>query len=466
MNGNRNIRKYHVFGIKLLDENQKIPLLYWTSKQHKDPYKFRFIAGVSHCYNKQIAVDLSLALKCIKIHLRNYCKVIQKRTGISFFWNVDNFLEFIDKISDIKTAHSIKTFDYSTLYTNLPLDVIYGSLKSLIIKMFTNSKSIAILVNSYRKKAFWSNGSSYPGYREYTIDKLLEALEIILFNTYIQFNGTVFKQVLGIPMGGNASPFIADLYLSWCEYCYVTKLTKTDYNLAKRLSYNCRYLDDICTVNLKDFDTISKDIYDNTLILEGSTCSYKRDNFLDLYIRVIDGKFVTGIYHKVDDFNFEVISYPFPDSNIHSSLGYSTFYSQLIRFHRLRNNKTDFLFRAKLICQKLINRGYKFNLLRKSFMRFTNKYPMEIKYGVQRHDNLFLQMLYFDNYVICNINRDDVNTIVSPCCVKIENSTKLPLHKQNKLILPLSQKSQTRTQSEVIRWCYPFPNRLAERKHG
>ena len=75
-------------------------------------------------------------------------------------------------------------------------------------------------------------------------------------------------------MGGNASPFIADLYLSWCEYCYVTKLTKTDYNLAKILSYNCRYLDDICTVNLKDFDTISKDIYDNTLIFEGSTCSY------------------------------------------------------------------------------------------------------------------------------------------------------------------------------------------------
>ena len=117
------------------------------------------------------------------------------------------------------------------------------------------------------------------------------------------------------------------------------------------MSYNCLYLDDICTVNLKDFDTISKHIYDNTLILEGSTCSYKHDNFLDIYIRVKDDKFVTGIYHKVDDFNFEVICYPFPDSNIHSSLGYSTFYSQLIRFHRLCNNKSDFLFRAKLIYQ-------------------------------------------------------------------------------------------------------------------
>ena len=39
-------------------------------------------------------------------------------------------------------------------------------------------------------------------------------------------------------------------------------------------------LDDIC-MDLKDLGTIAKYIYDNTLILERSTCSYKRDNFLD-----------------------------------------------------------------------------------------------------------------------------------------------------------------------------------------
>ena len=41
-----------------------------------------------------------------------------------------------------------------------------------------------------------------------------------------------------------------------------------------------------------------------------------QDTFLDLFIRVVDGKFVTGIYHKMDDFNFEVINNPFPQSNI------------------------------------------------------------------------------------------------------------------------------------------------------
>ena len=129
-----------------------------------------------------------------------------------------------------------------------------------------------------------------------------------LFLFFYQNILCIFKQILGIPMGGNASPFIADLYLSWCEYCYMTKIIKTDYAMAKLLSYNCRYLDDICTVNFKYFGDIAIYIYiyiyDSTLLIEGSACSYKQDTFLDLYIRVVDGKFVTGIYHKVDDFNF------------------------------------------------------------------------------------------------------------------------------------------------------------------
>ena len=179
--------------MKLLDINNYMPLLYWTSKQHKRPYKFRFIAGASKCHNKQLAIDLSLALKCRKNHFKNYCKVLQKSTGIFYYWSIDNSCEFINKVADIKTAHSIKTFDLFTLYTNLPLDVIYDSLRSLIIKMFVNSKSVAIMVNSNSKRAFWSNGSNYARYREYTIDKLLEALELILFNTYIQFNGIIFK---------------------------------------------------------------------------------------------------------------------------------------------------------------------------------------------------------------------------------------------------------------------------------
>ena len=74
--------------------------------------------------------------------------MIEKRTGISYYWSVDNSYELINKISDIKTARSINTFDFSTLYSNLPLDIfIYDSLRSLIIKTFASSKPVSITLN-------------------------------------------------------------------------------------------------------------------------------------------------------------------------------------------------------------------------------------------------------------------------------------------------------------------------------
>ena len=59
----------------------------------------------------------------------------------------------------------------------------------------------------------------------------------------------------------------------------MTKIVKIDYAMAKLLSYNCRYLYDICTIELKYFGDIAEDIYDSTLLLEGSACSYKQDTF-------------------------------------------------------------------------------------------------------------------------------------------------------------------------------------------
>ena len=82
------------------------------------------------------------------------------------------------------------------------------------------------------RKLFWFNGKDYDGYKRYSIDKLLDALKFILYNSFITFGGFIFKQIQGIPMGGSASPFIADLYLAWHEYCFMSKLCKSNYDLA------------------------------------------------------------------------------------------------------------------------------------------------------------------------------------------------------------------------------------------
>ena len=183
-------------------------------------------------------------------------------------------------------------------------------------------------------------------------------------------------------MGGNASPLIADLYLSWCEYNFMQNLKGRNPILARKLNHIYRYLDDIACVNFRLFLDVTKDIYHNSLSLEKNDHDHTWDTFLDLLISIIRNRFRIGIYHKVDDFSFEVISFPFPDSNIHSSLGYKTFYTELVRFYRRCNNLKDFISRSKLIYSKLTKRGYIHDILYKWFKKFFLKYPVGVKYGV------------------------------------------------------------------------------------
>ena len=111
-----------------------------------------------------------------------------------------------------------------------------------------------------------------------------------------------------------------------------------------------------------------------------------------------------------------MISYPFPQSNVHSMLGYS----QLKRFFRLCNNINDFLFRAKFSYSKLVKRGYKHSLLLKYLKRFCSAYDMEGKYGEKNSDLLFSRMLKHNPFVSCNINNiKEINDIVKSSYVKI-----------------------------------------------
>ena len=85
-----------------------------------------------------------------------------------------------------------------------------------------------------------------------------------------------------------------------------------------------------------------------TLMIYATCLRLQTGHVLGLYIHVVDDKFVIGINHNVDDFNLEVINYPFAQSNINSMLGYTAFYWQIIRFFRLCNNINDFLFGQNL----------------------------------------------------------------------------------------------------------------------
>ena len=123
-------------------------------------------------------------------------------------------------------------------------------------------------------------------------------------------------------MGGNASPLIADLFLANLEFKYMDKLvsSKSPENLrmAKKLSNNSRYINDIgvCNMNNNNEFICSKDIYPESIPLTTRCIENDKDTFLDLNITLEENRLITKIYNRVDDFDFEVVSFLFPTSNM------------------------------------------------------------------------------------------------------------------------------------------------------
>ena len=75
----------------------------------------------------------------------------------------------------------------------------------------------------------------------------------------------------------------------------------------------------------------------------------------------------TKIYDKRDNFDFEIVNFPFLYGDVPSSTSYGFYISQLIRFARASSHVADFNTRNKLLIQKLLKQGYRYHKLRKTF---------------------------------------------------------------------------------------------------
>ena len=363
------------YNIQILDKDLNIPLLFWIPKLHKNPIKSRFIAGASNCTTKKLSVEVTQCLITVRNHFRKYCSTINRHTGINCFWSINNSMEFISKIKNIK-AKRINCFDFSTLYTNLPISNLKIVLEKLIIKMFLHSGHKYINVNSNKKQSFWSEKyCTQNNWKSYTVESLISSINFLLDNTFIKFGPFLFQQIQGIPMGSNCSPLLADLYLSWLEFDYMKNLIKSDFSLAKRLSLVSRYIDDIACPNVENFISIAKQIYPKEIPLQCNDSDQNHDIFLDVDISIVNDNFVTKIYHKIDNFKFDVVNYPFPDSNICLKIGYNTFFSQLLRFYRISVLSKDFAYRVKFVYNKLTLRGYEDKHLNRCFYAFCSRNP-------------------------------------------------------------------------------------------
>ena len=88
---------------------------------------------------------------------------------------------------------------------------------------------------------------------------------------------------------------------------------------------------------------------------------------MDLHLSISDGFVQTKIYDKRDDFDFDIVNFPFLDGDVPRSTSYGVYISQLIRFARVYSHVDDFNTRNKVLTAKLLRQGYRYHTIRKAF---------------------------------------------------------------------------------------------------
>ena len=115
----------------------------------------------------------------------------------------------------------------------------------------------------------------------------------------------------------------------------------------RTLNSTSRYLDDV--LNIKTyFDGTVDQIYPSELQLNKANSSDTEASFLDLHLTISDGFVSSKIYDKRDNFDFDIVNFPFLDGDVPRATSYGVYISQLIRFARVSSHVTDFNTRKKI----------------------------------------------------------------------------------------------------------------------
>ena len=124
-------------------------------------------------------------------------------------------------------------------------------------------------------------------------------------------------------------------------------------------------------------------LYPTELQLNKANSSDTEAPFLDLNLSITNGIVSSKIYDKRDDFNFEIVNFPFLDGDVPRSHSYGVYISQLIRFARVCSNVDDFNNRNLFLTAKLLKQGYRYHKIRKAFSKFYHRHSeLIVKYNI------------------------------------------------------------------------------------
>ena len=168
-------------------------------------------------------------------------------------------------------------------------------------------------------------------------------------NIYIKFGTKLYRQIVGIPMGTNCAPLVADLFLFCYERDFMKNLSSDNQaDVIKAFNSKPRYLDDLLNIDNPYFEGMVNQIYPPELQLNKANTSDTESPFLDLHLSIsnsfVSSKFMINVMTLISIY---VVNFPFLDGDVARRPSYGVYISQLIRFARVCSHVDDFNTRYK-----------------------------------------------------------------------------------------------------------------------
>ena len=219
-----------------------------------------------------------------------------------------------------------------------------------------------------------------------TRGNLMGWIRFLVENTYVCNNGTIRRQTVGLPMGTNCAPLLANLYLYAYEARWIDRLCNHGEIVKARLAHmTFRLIDDVFSLDNASFEEYIRvnapedldgphtgGIYPRELKLNDTKVSDPEVMFVGMTIKDEDGELVMDVFDKRRSFPFEVIRYPHMESVIPSNVPYGVFVGLFTRY-RICNRLGVFIVAATDVAEILFKKGCKALRLKRLFRDFLVK---------------------------------------------------------------------------------------------
>ena len=114
-----------------------------------------------------------------------------------------------------------------------------------------------------------------------------------------------------------------DLVLFCYERDFILSLSDNNQaDIIEAFNSTSRYLDDLLNIDNPYFEQMVGQIYPTELQLNKANSSDTEAPFMDLNLSITKGIVSSKIYDKRDDFNFEIVNFPFFDGDVPRSPSY------------------------------------------------------------------------------------------------------------------------------------------------